>query len=318
MFVVVALAFVVVLVWRQWTSLGEMVTDFRALGWSPRPGWILAALALATANLFLMGTAWVSLFRQAGGSMRTSDGIRVWLITNLGRYIPGKVWQLAGLTVYIRGLGGSAGAALASAVQFQVLLLVTGAVAALATVGVQLTGAALTWGAAWVIAALVPLLHPRVAAWLTRRLARLLGDPEEIVPERWSRRSLVGVTGLLLVAWLAYGVGLTWLARGLGVGAASPGSVVATGAFAAAYVIGYLALVAPGGLIVREGALAGLLSAVAVMPLAVSATIAVAARLWVTASELLALAVAVWLVRAEDGPRADRSTGATAGGSSAT
>lgn len=306
LFVGVALGFVAVLVWRQWTSLGEMSADLQVTGWSLQPVWLAAALALAVGNLFLMAGVWVGLFRAAGGSIGTRDGTRAWMVTNLGRYIPGKVWQLTGLAVYMRGRGESAGAALASAVRFQVLLLVTGTAAALATLGTELTGAGLTWAAVSAVVLLVPLVHPRVARWLMRRMARLTGElAEEPVPARNGR--LLGGAGALFAAWAVYGVGLTWLMRGLGVRTEGAGTAVVTGTFAAAYVIGYLALVAPGGLVVREGALAGLLSSLTPMPLAVSAAIAVVARLWVTASELLALAIAVWLVARGEKPATARA-----------
>jgi uncharacterized membrane protein YbhN (UPF0104 family) len=291
LFVTLSLVFVAALVWRGWTSAGEMADDLRRFGWSIRVGWLAAAVALATANLFLMARVWVGLFWASGGAIGLHAGARVWIVTNLGRYIPGKLWQLTGLTVYMRQRGESGAAALSSAAVFQVVTLATGAAVALATLGGRLAplGSGVPTGVVLLVAVLAALLHPRVVSALTRRVAAWMGEDAPLVRVRGL--DILEAGGGLLVAWAAYGVGLWLLLQGLGSPrVASP--VLLTGIFAASYVTGYLALVSPGGLLVREGAMAGLLAALTPIPLAVGAAVAVAARLWVTASELLALVAA--------------------------
>jgi uncharacterized membrane protein YbhN (UPF0104 family) len=66
---------------------------------------------------------------------------------------------------------------------------------------------------------------------------------------------------------------------------------VLTGVFAASYVVGYMALIAPGGLVVREGAMTGLLTELSEMPVGVAAAVAILARLWLVGAELGALAL---------------------------
>ncbi|MBA3259491.1 MAG: flippase-like domain-containing protein, partial [Gemmatimonadales bacterium] len=58
--------------------------------------------------------------------------------------------------------------------------------------------------------------------------------------------------GVNLLAWTGYGVALWFLARGLLPGA-ELGLVSAIAVFTASYLAGFLALIAPGGLGVREG-----------------------------------------------------------------
>jgi uncharacterized membrane protein YbhN (UPF0104 family) len=72
-----------------------------------------------------------------------------------------------------------------------------------------------------------------------------------------------------------------------GIGIAPPvfWEIVAT--FGAAYLIGFLALFAPGGLGVREGIITLLLASY--LPGGLPAAVAVAARLWTTAIELVSL-----------------------------
>ena len=70
-----------------------------------------------------------------------------------------------------------------------------------------------------------------------------------------------------------------------------PGPVVLAGVFAAGYVVGYLALIAPGGIVIREGAIAGLLAALTPMSLGVAAALAAMTRIWIVLSELLAISL---------------------------
>jgi len=289
-FVGLSLLFVGLLLARQGGSLSGFRRDLAEFGWRLRPGWLAAALGTGAATLFLMAGVWVALFRALGGHCGGAEGVRVWMTTNLGRYIPGKVWQLSGLAVYMRDRRGAGAIALVAAAAFQVLVLGTGAAVAAGTLGVRALGSgALLPGALLALLALVVTVHPRLVSRLAAVLARRMGEPPpEVVP---GRAALWGAGAGLVAAWLGNGVGLWMLWRGAG-GPAVPGPWLLSGVFAAAYVAGYVVLFAPGGLVVREGALAGLLAAVAGVPLGVGAAVAVLARIWTTAAELLALFLA--------------------------
>ena len=97
-----------------------------------------------------------------------------------------------------------------------------------------------------------------------------------------------------LVVWLAMGLSFAALARAL---TPYPLDVVPylVASWAAAYVIGYLSLLTPSGLGVREGILALLLTEVFAAPL--PTVIAIVARLWMVLAELLGAGVALVLWR---------------------
>src|SRR5438093_10890795 len=63
----------------------------------------------------------------------------------------------------------------------------------------------------------------------------------------------------MLAGWLAYGLAFWLLARGLGLPPTLP-LATATGVFALGYILGLLALFAPGGVGVRELVFIGLLT----------------------------------------------------------
>jgi len=86
-----------------------------------------------------------------------------------------------------------------------------------------------------------------------------------------------------LLAWLGYGLALLWLARGT-IGETTMGWPLATGAFTASYLAGYLFLFAPGGIGVRESMLVLLLQPTIGLGQAIA--LAAASRLALTINEL--------------------------------
>jgi uncharacterized membrane protein YbhN (UPF0104 family) len=87
-----------------------------------------------------------------------------------------------------------------------------------------------------------------------------------------------------VVAWVAYGAALLFLARGVLPGI-SLSLAQATGVFTCSYIVGFLALFAPGGLGPRESVFYLLLAGE--IGLKQAAGLAVASRLLLTGTEIL-------------------------------
>jgi uncharacterized membrane protein YbhN (UPF0104 family) len=294
-FLGVALVFVGALLQGQWTSLDEVMASTRSFDWSFHPWWLAAAVLVGVADLFLMGLVWAGLFRRTGGTAQPAEAVRVWVVTNFGRYIPGKVWQLGGLAVYMKGRGDSGAAALVSAMAFQIISLVTGGAIAVATIGVQWAGGDGSWLPGLLTLGLILFagLHPGVIRWIAGRLGAWLGEP--VASVNLGAGDIVRAAAGMLTAWLLYGVGFLFLLRGVGIPWEVDQIHVLTGIFSASYVVGYLVLVAPGGLVVREGAMTALLAELGGLAVGVAAAVAIMARVWMVVAELAALAlVLLW------------------------
>lgn len=314
-FVLAGLVFLALLLGDQWERLQDARRSIAGYDWSLRPGWIAASVLLATANLLEMSSVWVKLFRESGGRLSYTEGWRIWSATNVGRYIPGKLWHLGGLTVYLRKRGESGAAGLVSSVGFQVLILVTGAATA-ATVLVgrpsSLLGAS-PWTAGLVLLLLAAALHPSVLRKATGLASRLMKE-DDVEIERIGNRGLAASAAAILLSWGIYGLSFWCMLRG-SVGAAVMDPLELTAVFAASYVVGYLALMSPGGLLVREGAMIGLLASMGGLSIGIATVVAVAYRIVTTVSELLFLGFSfLWPLLApddSDGPSAptDRSGG---------
>jgi glycosyltransferase 2 family protein len=256
----------------------------QSLDWQIRPGWLVLSLALTWLMYLLLIYGWRSLLRDWGQRLDPWNAARIWTVSSLGKYVPGKVWAVAGMAVMSQRAGVAAWAATGAAVVMQVLAIGTGA-AVTGLAGAELlesakpgarTALGLLVGAAVVSVGL--LLWP---AFL-RRLLQLLA-PQTVGEQRPTGRGVMIGVATNTIAWLGYGLSLWLLAQGLLPGAGL-GLRLAIAVFAASYLAGFLALFVPGGIGVREGLFILLLQG----PLGVGAatSLAIASRLLLTVAEL--------------------------------
>jgi len=123
-------------------------------------------------------------------------------------------------------------------------------------------------------------LANRLLKWLKREPIRLHID---------FRQSLFFL-GRYLLSWVIYGMAFFIFLLSLQAVPLYHFPAI-TSIFAASYTLGFLCLIVPGGLGVREGLLAALLSLY--MPLPMATVVSLLSRLWFTAGELLCLGVAL-------------------------
>ena len=126
------------------------------------------------------------------------------------------------------------------------------------------------------VAAMAPgILRALLSVWFRLAKQEVPGDlgPDRAFGLRWM--------GLYAIGWILQGLAFWVLARGLGFDLTLLEGVPA---FPAAYLAGYVALFAPAGAGIREGVLVALLGPIMG---AGAGVVALVARLWTTAVELL-------------------------------
>src|SRR4051812_35912096 len=79
---------------------------------------------------FLLVLAWRSILRSWGQDLDLWSAARIWTVSSLGKYIPGKVWAVAGMALLSQRAGVAPWAATGSAIIMQVLAIGTGAAVA--------------------------------------------------------------------------------------------------------------------------------------------------------------------------------------------
>ena len=262
-----------------------------------RPLFICASLGLGVLALLITGWVWAILFKVSGGQTRTSEAAAAWLGSNLGRYLPGKVWQLTSITVYLAARGDTGSIAFTVSLALQAIMLAVGALLGVVFLGPLILDDLNPWLLVIGASGVFVTLHPTVLRWVTLFVRRVLKeDWEDISKASFSggitARSICLTAVAAVLIWGVYGVGFWALVASLFAehGMTFP---MATAVFAMGYVVGYMAIIAPGGLVVREGAIIGLLGIVAGMPLGSATIIALGARVWTTVAEVLALGLAI-------------------------
>lgn len=267
-----------VAIWRNWAEVRA-----QPLTWSLNPGGVVLSAVLVWAMYAILIVAWRATLAGWGQRLGAWEAARIWTVSSLGKYVPGKVWAIAGMALMAREAGVAPWAATASAVIMQALAIGTGALVAGAAGSQALESAHPGATAAlWTLAAL-SAIGVGLLAWppLVRRLVRAAAGVA--AQDSLAAGPVLLGLGANLVAWLGYGVALWILAR-----ATLPGAglslEVAIGSFAASYVAGLLILFAPGGLGVREGVF--VLMVQGSLGWGGAAALAVASRLLLTLTEL--------------------------------
>lgn len=280
-----------------WFAGSRLAADWSRVDWRAvhLDGGALARAFAASAPAVLLAFAvlietWRRVLRAWGGGLAPMDAAHIWFVSNLGRWLPGKVWQVGAMAAMAERAGVSGIAATgASIVVNLVNLLAGGAVLVAAALGgvdvMAASGASArgTWiGAAVIAVALAasPVVIPRGAALAARLLGR--ADPGVRVPGTSIALAFAGCT----VGWVCYGLGFHALAGALGP-AVTMGPMAAIAVYTASYLFGYLMLFAPGGLVFREAMLVTTMTTLHLAGATEALVLAALSRLWITVIEVV-------------------------------
>lgn len=258
-----------------------------------KPFWLLTSFISLLIYFVLLGIPWIFLYR-AGREKPVSllSGWTFFQLSQLGRYLPGRVGQFVWMLSFSRGFGiEKTAAVLATCLQlaFQGSL-----------------GCLLGWLVLWhtetsqllqnVLASLeMPVKTTLICIGIGTFGGGVVFLYRERIKEMFSRLIKHGAAmfsmsklllslGIYLLLWVLLGTAFFLFIKSL-----CPISVsqllVVTGIYAVAWSIGFLSIITPSGLGVREGVLSLLLTTV--LPPATATLVALLARLWTLAAELL-------------------------------
>lgn len=244
-------------------GLGVLATlgrwaEVRAAAGHLGPAAIGAALVAVLAGLFATMLSWRAVLADLGSALPIRTAMRIFFLGQLGKYLPGSVWWLIGQAELGSDQGVPRRRTAAAGVVAVALSLIAGLV--LAALLLPLLAAEATtryWPAFAVVPLLIATLHPRVINGVLNRALRLAR--REPLEHPISGRGVLAGFVLATAAWVAFGVQVAVLAADLG--ASGPRTVaLSIGGFALAWSVGFLAVVVPAGIGVREAALVAALA----------------------------------------------------------
>ena len=264
-------------------ELGKIsVDDFKQ--WKPNAGLLAVSLACLLTMYLTHCLVWRSITTKLGGiKPDLQSTLRIYFVSSLGRYIPGKLWQIAGLAMLAQQAGISPVAATAASVAAQIGFMSAGTIFLLIALP-DWGGRAPLIGAAVLLAFVVVVFLGR--GLLRKRLGTKIGNALELLETiRWQDAARWWL--VYAATWLLLGAAFVLFVRSF-VPLESSQILRVAGTVAASYLAGYIFIFSMAGLGIREGVMVGLLRGAGV-PAAAAIVISVVSRLWFTAAELLPL-----------------------------
>lgn len=269
------LGFIAFAVLRQWGQVEEVIGDLS-------PAAVAGSGVAAVAGIWFSFLCWRAVLADFGSRPPVTAGMRIFFVGQAGKYVPGKVWPILTQVRLGRDYQVPGRASAASALIFMLVVLGTGllvGICSLPVLGADAFGR--YWWALLALPAAAVLLWPPVLNRLLDRAMRLAR--REPMPRPLTAAGIGQAVGWAMVMWLLYGVHLWALLGSLDVSAPNL-AIRSVGAFAGAWSIGFLLLVAPAGVGPREVALIVLLAGTATQPVVLVA--AVVSRLLLTLGDL--------------------------------
>ena len=277
--IVVIFVFLGEMAWKNWIQVREASFTFRIFPL------ILSSLILAF-SYFIQVWAWYLITLKLRIAIPFKETLESWFYSQLGKYLPGKVWLFLSRFYLYESKGKSKGA-VTVALYFETMTMIMAA-------GLIFLVSFLFCGEApsschetlypWIILGLILAslsLHPKVLQKILNRILTFL--KRDLISFSISYSDVLRILGVCILSWAFVGLGFSLFVNSAF--SVSLSSILfLTGALAISSTLGLVALFAPSGLGVREGVLVFLLSSI--MPSAVAVILSVLTRLWMTFIEI--------------------------------
>ena len=284
---IVAIGVALLYAWRalstQWSGVQAVARQVH-VQWR----WMLLSGCVVVIVHASLVQSWRMLVTGWGSTLGFGAAVRIWTISNLGKYLPFKVGSIAAMGILTQREGASGISAIGAAILGALLnlgagfgVVALGGASVLRTLGVTERITAIIGSVIFVLGvAMLPWILPP----LLTRIARWRGLPP--LQQHLRAQTIWIVTTINVLAWIGYGIAFMALSRALTPQiAGTPMQFIAV--YTVSYIIGYLYIFAPGGVVVRETVMTGLLVSfgLALQPDAIF--LALASRVWLTVIEVL-------------------------------
>jgi len=293
-----------------WVRIGFVVVALAGAAYAIASDWgpIVAALhrlplgnaLLAVAvNVVYLGCTWASwraVLTDLGSRLGVRASFEVFFLSQIGKYVPGGVWHMVaaselGLDRQVPRRRSFSAIAVATVVAIATALVA--AVPLLVLSGRSIAARGWLWLSLPVaLAFLAPAVLNRLLALAMRVLRR------EPLEHPMTARGTAAATGWALLGWCVVGFQVWLVGLGLGLGRSSLVAVI--GAYAIAWVAGFVVVVAPAGLGPRELVLGVLLAGA--LPAGSAVVLVIVTRLVQTVVDVAMAAAGYVLTRRAPSP----------------
>ena len=278
-FVIFIFVFLGRMVWKDWIQVKKASFSFTSFPF------IISTFIFAF-SYFIQIWAWYRITLKLEIALSLLETLKSWFYSQLGKYLPGKVWILLSRFTFYE-LRGKSKKNIAIALYFETITMIMAAflIFFMTMILFKKIGLFYSGGQLWFLILLVIFaficLHPRFLQNLLNWI--LVQFKREPISLFISYSEILWILFICIVAWIVGGIGFYLFVDSI-YPVPSTYIVFLTGALAISSTLGFIAVFAPSGLGIREGALIYLLSYI--MPEAVAVIIAVLTRIWMTLIEI--------------------------------
>ncbi|WP_222262834.1 lysylphosphatidylglycerol synthase domain-containing protein [Modestobacter marinus] len=257
---------------------------------------LVLSSAAVTAGVLFSPLVWQAMLDDLGSHVRVREASKIYLVGQLGKYVPGSVMALLLQMELARSFGVSrARSLIASVLTAGVAVIASLLAGTLALPALVRNERTVLWLFMLLPIGLV-LLHPRLLTFVVDTLLSVLR--REPLSRRLSGRAIGRATGVCLLVYVCYGLHLYVLAGSLDATRHMHGGLLlllCVGAMGLAMTAGLVAFILPSGIGARELIVVAALSAV--LPYGQALALAVVSRLSFTVVELATAGTAALMAR---------------------
>jgi len=284
----VLIALVLYFIFRQIAGQWDVVKNYQ---WKINWGLFILSVIVLQIGLFFKSFLWSRVLKCFDVSIPPLRAFRVAYLSNLGRYVPGKIVQFVGIMYLARKEGVREDVAVTSLMLTQLFDTPSGII--LVSIYYLFLGQSLDGIGQYLpvtiiltVISLLSFLVILVPGWLERLLNLLLKlIKRPALTFHMEKKTGFTLLFLYFIAWTIFGASLYLFLRSVG---AVPSQFFLESCiiYTASYLIGYWALFAPGGIGVREAAMGVLLHQIGGVLKSIAYTVGLGTRLWFMVGEL--------------------------------
>ncbi len=281
-FVFLLLVYVVSPLWKSASAFKDTFMTLKPLS-------LVAGIVILSLVIICYPFLWKFILGSLGYGIKSRTAVISWIYSNIGKYMPGKVWQFIGRTALTKKVKPEI---TLFTVFLEVAISFSAAVMVFFLRFMVVKNMPILWFiyAAFLFLILLLVQHPKVVSFVLRIFAKLRKQEFCVSSMKLSIKNSVMLFFAYFVLWVFTGFSFWIMIQGSKINVRLLDAVTT---YPISWILGYLFLIAPAGLGVREGVLMSLLKGI--YPETVASAYSVLTRIALVTSDFLLFFV-IWLL----------------------
>lgn len=275
--IIILLGFLIRSITSDWSTI---LTYWQNL----KLNWLILSFMMALLIYPEGALGWYVILKRMRIDVPVLKVIRIWIIANTSRFLPGMIWQYIGRVELSKNILDRSSATYSMIVEIFLILLAAVLTCLITLPLINLQELEMKWVLLFLPVILI-LFHPVIFRKIITTLALLFKKKIDLVNFNFGSFEIISTLPYFIINFILNGLALSFLIAAFTGNLTVFNVFIYSGFYAFSWMIGYLAFFAPGGVGVTEVTLAFLLSQQ--MTLALSSLVVIFYRVALTMAELI-------------------------------